>query len=44
MITLTEIKKLPKRTDIPVKLTWDLDKVYSSTEEWHIDEKKLLNI
>lgn len=41
---MTEIKKLPKRTDIPVKLTWDLDKVYSSTEEWHIDEKKLLNI
>lgn len=38
---MVEVKQLPKRSAVPVELTWDLEKVYSSLEEWYKDEKEI---
>lgn len=40
---MTEIKKVPARSEIPEKLTWDLDRVYQSIEDWKTDQRKLEN-
>lgn len=38
---MVEVKQLPKRSAVPIELTWDLEKVYSSLEEWYKDEKEI---
>ena len=43
MKMMTEIKKVPARSEIPEKLTWDLDRVYQSIEDWKTDQRKLEN-
>ena len=43
MKMMTEIKKVPARSEIPEKLTWDLDRVYQSIEDWKMDQRKLEN-
>ncbi|MBM6862500.1 oligoendopeptidase F [Ligilactobacillus aviarius] len=40
---MTEIKKVPARSEVPEKLTWDLERVYQSIEEWKKDQRKLEN-
>ena len=40
---MTEIKKVPARSEVPEKLTWDLERVYQSIEEWKKDQQKLEN-
>lgn len=40
---MTEIKKVPARSEVPEKLTWDLDRVYQSIEDWKTDQRKLEN-
>lgn len=32
-----EVKKIPTRSEVPVELTWDLEKIYPSIEEWNKD-------
>ncbi|MUV36513.1 Group B oligopeptidase PepB [Lentibacillus sp. JNUCC-1] len=34
-------KELPKREDIPVELTWDLEKIFSTDEAWEEEFKAL---
>ena len=41
MKMMTEIKKVPARSEVPEKLTWDLDRVYQSIEDWKKDQQKL---
>ena len=41
MKMMTEIKKVPARSEVPEKLTWDLDRVYQSIEDWKKDQRKL---
>ena len=43
MKMMTEIKKVPARSEVPEKLTWDLERVYQSIEEWKKDQRKLEN-
>ena len=43
MKMMTEIKKVPARSEVPEKLTWDLDRVYQSIEDWKTDQRKLEN-
>ena len=43
MKMMTEIKKVPARSEVPEKLTWDLDRVYQSIEDWKKDQRKLEN-
>ena len=43
MKMMTEIKKVPARSEVPEKLTWDLERVYQSIEEWKKDQQKLEN-
>lgn len=40
---MTEIKKVPTRSEVPEKLTWDLERVYQSIEDWKKDQQKLEN-
>ena len=40
---MTEIKKVPARSEVSEKLTWDLDRVYQSIEDWKTDQRKLEN-
>lgn len=40
---MTEIKKVPARSEVPEKLTWDLERVYQSIEKWKKDQRKLEN-
>ena len=40
---MTEIKKVPARSEVPEKLTWDLERVYQSIEDWKTDQRKLEN-
>ena len=40
---MTEIKKVPARSEVPEKLTWDLERVYQSIEDWKKDQQKLEN-
>ena len=40
---MTEIKKVPTRSEVPEELTWDLERVYQSIEEWKKDQRKLEN-
>ena len=41
MKMMTEIKKVPARSEVPEKLTWDLERVYQSIEDWKKDQQKL---
>ena len=43
MKMMTEIKKVPARSEVPEKLTWDLERVYQSIEDWKTDQRKLEN-
>lgn len=43
MKMMTEIKKVPTRSEVPEKLTWDLERVYQSIEDWKKDQQKLEN-
>ena len=43
MKMMTEIKKVPARSEVSEKLTWDLDRVYQSIEDWKTDQRKLEN-
>lgn len=43
MKMMTEIKKVPARSEVPEKLTWDLERVYQSIEDWKKDQQKLEN-
>ena len=43
MKMMTEIKKVPARSEVPEKLTWDLERVYQSIEEWKKDQRKVEN-
>lgn len=43
MKMMTEIKKVLARSEVPEKLTWDLERVYQSIEEWKKDQRKLEN-
>lgn len=43
MKMMTEIKKVPARSEVPEKLTWDLERVYQSIKEWKKDQRKLEN-
>ena len=38
---MTEIKKVPARSEVPEELTWDLGRVYQSIEDWKKDQQKL---
>ena len=38
---MTEIKKVPTRSEVPEELTWDLGRVYQSIEDWKKDQQKL---
>ena len=38
---MTEIKKVPTRSEVPEELTWDLEWVYQSIEDWKKDQQKL---
>ena len=38
---MTEIKKVPTRSEVPEELTWDLERVYQSIEDWKKDQQKL---
>ena len=40
---MTEIKKVPARSEVPEELTWDLERVYQSIEDWKKDQQKLEN-
>ena len=40
---MTEIKKVPARSEVPEKLTWDLERIYQSIEDWKKDQQKLEN-
>ena len=40
---MTEIKKVPTRSEVPEELTWDLEWVYQSIEDWKKDQRKLEN-
>ena len=39
---MTEIKKLPQRSEVPLELTWDLSKVYSNVKAWNDDAAILI--
>lgn len=41
---MSSVKQLPKREDIPVEKTWDLEAMFSSDEEWYkeLEETKEL--
>lgn len=40
---MTEVKKeLPKREDIPEQLTWDLEKIFATDDDWQAEYEKLL--
>ena len=39
--TGTAVKTTPKRSDVPVEMTWDLTLVYPSVEEWEADFARL---
>ena len=41
MKMMTEIKKVPTRSEVPEELTWDLERVYQSIEDWKKDQQKL---
>ena len=41
MKMMTEIKKVPTRSEVPEELTWDLEWVYQSIEDWKKDQQKL---
>ena len=41
MKMMTEIKKVPTRSEVPEELTWDLGRVYQSIEDWKKDQQKL---
>ena len=41
MKMMTEIKKVPARSEVPEELTWDLGRVYQSIEDWKKDQQKL---
>ena len=43
MKMMTEIKKVPARSEVPEKLTWDLERVYQSIGDWKKDQRKLEN-
>lgn len=43
MKMMTEIKKVPARSEVPEELTWDLERVYQSIEDWKKDQQKLEN-
>ena len=34
---MTETKTLPKRSDVPVEMTWDLTHIYDSPESWETE-------
>ena len=36
-----EIEKVPTRSEVPEELTWDLEWVYQSIEDWKKDQQKL---
>ena len=38
---MTEIKKVPTRSEVPEELTWNLERVYQSIEDWKKDQQKL---
>src|SRR5579883_1017859 len=35
------VQTLPKRSDVPVELTWDLTSVYSGLEAWEADFREV---
>ena len=41
MKMMTEIKKVPTRSEVPEELTWNLERVYQSIEDWKKDQQKL---
>lgn len=41
MKMMTKIKKVPTRSEVPEELTWDLERVYQSIEDWKKDQQKL---
>ncbi|MDR2832793.1 MAG: oligoendopeptidase F, partial [Streptococcaceae bacterium] len=38
---MSEVKQLPKREEVRLEDTWDLEKIYVNTEAWEADFKKL---
>lgn len=38
---MSEVKKVPVRSDVPEELTWDLDRIYPSVTEWKKDKEQL---
>lgn len=36
-----KVKKVPTRSEVPTELTWDLEKIYPSIEEWDRDAAEL---
>lgn len=37
----TDVKQLPKRSELPVQDTWDLTKIFKTDEDWEIEYKAL---
>lgn len=38
---MTNVKKLPTRAEVPQELTWDLERVYKSIDDWKRDQALL---